>query len=264
MKILTSLLCLVALVIVLAGCQNKTTEHRLKVAATSVPHAELLELVKPDLKAQGIDLEIIVVEDFNTPNRALADKEVDANFFQHTPYLETQMNEFGYKLEGYARIHLEPMGLYSKKVKALTEIAVKGKIALPSDPTNQARALHLLEKAGLIRLNRNDTQASLLNITDNPKQLEILELDSALLSRALEDVDAAAMSTNFALQAGLSPLKDTLSIESQDSAFVNILAIRAGEGEREDLQALKKALTGEKVARFIEQHYQGAIVPVGE
>lgn len=260
MKLITYLILLIG-ILVFSACQNKTGKQRLKVAATSVPHAELLEQIKPELKEQGIDLEIVIVEDFNTPNRALADKEVEANFFQHAPYLEAQVKEFGYKLESLARVHLEPMGLYSKKFKTLDQLPIKGKIAIPSDPTNQARALNLLQKAGLISLNRSDTQTSLLNIVDNPKQLEILELDSAMLSRTLEDVDAAAMSTNFALQAGLSPLKDTLAMEDQASEFFNLLVIRAGDSERLDLQALKKALISEKIRAFIQKRYQGAIIP---
>ncbi|WP_068466876.1 MetQ/NlpA family ABC transporter substrate-binding protein [Candidatus Protochlamydia phocaeensis] len=233
----------------------------LKVAATSVPHTEILEIVEPDLKKQQIQLEIVTVEDFNTPNRALQDKEVDANFFQHQPFLDAQKTDFGYQLESLAAIHLEPMGLYSKKIKSLNELKNGATIAIPSDPTNQARALALCQQTGLIRLKRQDAKATVLDIAENPKQIKFIEIDSPLLSRALEDVDAAAISTNFALQAGLSPQKDILAIEDAQSLFVNVLVIRSGDEQRADLQALKAALTSDKVKDFINSRYEGAILP---
>ena len=243
----------------MASCQHSQNET-LKVAATSVPHAEILEQIKPDLQKEGINLQVVVVEDYNTPNRALADKEIDANFFQHEPFLEAQKKEFDYKLISLAKVHLEPMALYSKRITSLKDLQDKAKIAVPSDPTNQARALLLLEKAGLLTLNKHDTTASVLNIRLNPKNLEVLEIDSPLLSRSLDDVDVAAITTNFALQAGLHP-KESLAIESTDSAFFNVLVIREGDQNRTDLQKLKDALNSEKVRKFIEDKYHGAVIP---
>lgn len=248
---------------ILTACE-KSPLPILKIAATSVPHAELLEHIKPDLKSQNIDLEIMIVDDFNIPNRALADREVDANFFQHLPFLEAQQADFGYALEGFVAIHLEPMALYSKKHPSLEELKnrqTKTTIAIPSDPSNQARALILCAQLGLITLKTEGAKTNVLEIVDNPYQLHFIEMDSPLLSRALEDVDGAMISTNFAFLAGLSPKKDALAIEGSQSKFANFIVIRQNEAQRPELQALKHALTTEKVRQFIEEHYQGAVMP---
>lgn len=250
-----------SLAICVLGCSKNPSKHTLKVAATAVPHAEILEHIKPLLEKEGVDLEIIVVEDYNTPNRALADKDVDANFFQHDPFLESQKKEFGYKIHSFAKVHLEPMALYSYKINSLDSLKEGDIVAIPNDPTNEARALELLESVGLIKLNRHDTQTSLLNITENPKKLKFLEIDSPLLTRALEDVSLAAITTNFALQAGLSPEKSSLAIESGKSLFVNVLVIRDGEDDREDLKKLKQAINSDDVKEFIESKYKGAVIP---
>jgi D-methionine transport system substrate-binding protein len=250
---------LLVFVSLVSSCQNNS--HSLKVAATSVPHAEILEVVKPQLAKEGLHLDIIVVEDFNTPNRALQDKEVDANFFQHRPFMDMQMQDFGYQLESLAAIHLEPMALYSKKIRTLNQLSNRAIVAIPSDPTNQARALNLLQAQGLIEMTRNDAKASLLHIVKNPKQLKFIEIDSPLLSRSLDDVEMAAITTNFALQAGLSPQRDALAMESADSLFANLLVIRQGDATREDLQQLKAAMTSEQVKEFIKTHYRGAVIP---
>jgi D-methionine transport system substrate-binding protein len=244
----------------LTSC-GKNSPPTLKVAATSVPHAEILEFIQPDLQNQHIQLEIITVEDFNTPNRALQDKEVDANFFQHQPFLDAQKADFGYQLKSLAAIHLEPMALYSKKIKNLNELKNGATIAIPSDPTNQARALALFQQIGLIYLQRQDAKTSVLDISKNTKQLKFIEIDSPLLSRTLEDVDAAVISANFALQAGLSPTKNALAIEDAQSLFVNLVVIRNEDENRADLQALKKALTSDKVKSFINNRYEGAVIP---
>lgn len=254
-------LCLL-LTLAFTGCQQPKDGKVLKVAASALPHAEILEQIKPDLAAQGILLEIVVVDDYQIPNRALADGEVDANFFQHRPFLEGQIEQFGYPLHHFASIHLEPMALYSAKIKALTELPEHATVAIPSDPANQARALLLLENSGLISLNRHDVGTSLLAISGNPKQLNFLEIDAPLLSRTLTDVDLAAINTNFALQGGLSPMQDALAIESGDSLFANILVIRQGDEEKEALKQLKALLTSEKIGHFIEKQYQGAIIQV--
>lgn len=246
------------------ACQQGSAKQTLKVAASSVPHADILEVIKPELKSEGIDLEIIVVEDYNTPNRALADGEVDANFFQHPVFLALQMKDFHYPLEILNAVHLEPMGLYSHQVKSLDDLKEYAKIAVPSDPSNQARALALLEKVGLISLRQHGSHASILDIAGNPRHLKLIEIDSPLLARSLEDVDMAAITTNFALQAGLNPQKDALASEGPHSPFVNVIVIRKGESQRADLQALKKALQSEKVHRYIEEQYKGSILFIGD
>ena len=244
----------------LPSCQNQS-RSTLRIAATSVPHGEILEQLQEGLEKEGIHLEILIVEDFHTPNRALNDREVDANFFQHHPFLAIQNREFGYNLEALTAVHVEPMALYSKKMSRLEDLQNGSVIAIPSDPTNQARALCLLEQIKAIELNRHDSEVGLLNISSNPKQFQFIEVDSALLSRSLDDVDLAAITTNFALQAGLSPRECALATERADSDFANLVVIRSGEQKRQDLQILKQAITSEKVRTFIEERYRGAICP---
>ncbi len=233
-----------------------------KVAATAVPHAQMLEFVKPELKAQGIDLIIVVTDDYNMPNRALGNHEIDANFFQHIPFMEEQIRQFHYPIQSLAKIEIEPMGIYSKKIHSLSELQDNATIALPNDPTNEARALLLLESQGIIQLDDpHNLQATVLNITHNPKQIRFIEADAAMLPRTLEDVDAAAINTNYALEAHLSPLKDALALESKDSPYANIIAIRNGEENRPEIEALKAVMTSEKMRQFILSKYQGAIIP---
>lgn len=243
--------------LLLQGCNNHS-ETTLKVAATSVPHAEILEHIKPELKGKGIDLEIFIVEDYNTPNRALQDKEVDANFFQHLPFLNSQKADFGYALEALTGVHIEPMGLYSSKIKSLNELQPGMTIAIPNDPTNQARALLLLEKTGLIELSKKDINASVLDVSKSPYKL--LEIDPAMLSRSLEDVGLGAITTNFALQAGLIPQEDALAIEDGQSLFTNIVVIRENSQDQR-LQDLKNALTHPSTKQYILDHYRGALLP---
>lgn len=242
---------------------GRSDKNTLKIAASPVPHAEMLEDIKADLKKEGVNLDIIVVDDYNLPNRMLNDKEVDANFFEHTPFLDEQKKEFGYQIDSLAKIHLEPMGIYSNKVKELSALPEKSQVALPNDPTNEARALKLFEKAGLIRLNPQvGLKATIADITANPKQLKFVEVDAPMLPRTLKEVGAAAIPSNFALQAGLNPLTDPLIKERIDSPYANILVIRSGEEGREDLQKLKEALTSDTMRTFILTKYHGAIVPV--
>lgn len=249
-----------ALLLALSSCSG--SKNGFKVAATPVPHAQMLEFVKPDLRAQGIDLVIVVTDDYNMPNRALANREVDANFFQHIPFLEEQIKQFHYGIESIAKVELEPMGIYSKKIHSLSELKDNATIAIPNDPTNEARALMLLQGQGIIQLDDpNNLQATILNIADNPKQIRFVEADAAMLPRSLEDVDAAAINTNYALEAKLSPLKDALVLESKDSPYANIIAVRVGDENRPEIEALKAAMTSEKMREFILNHYKGAVIP---
>jgi D-methionine transport system substrate-binding protein len=250
------------LLIILQSCQPSSTKKGLKVAATPVPHAQMLEYIKPDLKAQGIDLVIITTDDYNMPNRALAHKEVDANFFQHIPFMEFQIKEFHYPIQSFGKIEIEPMGVYSKKIKSLAELPNGAKIAIPNDPSNEGRALLLLQQHGMIKLDQsNHLLATPLNIAANPKNLHFIEVDAAILPRSLQDVEAAVINTNYALEAGLSPLKDALVLEDKHSPYANIIAIRDGDEGRADLIALRKAMTSEKMREFILQKYKGAVLP---
>lgn len=248
--------------LLLSACQSSSDKKTITVAATSVPHAEILEQVTSKLKDKGITLKIIVVEDYNTPNRALADQEIDANYFQHVPFMEFQKQEFGYPISKLVAVHIEPMGLYSKKHKSLNEIKEGSIVAIPSDPTNEARALELMESAGLIKLNDHGINTSIFNVSENPLKLKFHEIDSPLLTRSLDDVDYAAITTNFALQAGFSPIKDALAIEKHDSPYVNVIVVRNGDEGREELVELKHAITEDRIRDYINNKFKGSVIPV--
>lgn len=256
------LLSLVLSSCLLLGSCSSQTKNGLKVAATAVPQAQILASVKEDLYNQGIDLTIIVVDDYQTPNRALANQEIDANFFQHIPYMEEQIAQFGYPIVSVAKIELEPMGVYSNKVRSLADLQPGATIAVPNDPTNEGRALLLLQENGLIKLKRaNDLQATIADIVENPKKLKWFEVDAAMLPRTLEDVDAAVINTNYALAASLSPSDDALVVEGKDSPYANVLVVRKGDEKRSDIQALKAALTSAKTKGYILQEYDQSVVP---
>ena len=233
----------------------------LKVGATPVPHAELLNLVKDDLKAQGVDLKVIEFTDYVTPNLSLADGEIDANYFQHYPYLEKFASERGLKLVSAAKIHVEPLGVFSKKYTKLEDIPEKSTIAIPNDPSNGGRALILLHNKGLIKLeDPNNLYATEFDIVDNPKKLKFKPIEAPQLPRVLPDVAAAVINGNYALEAGFSPVKDALVLEGEESPYANILAVREGEEKREDIVKLIQALQSEKVKQYILDNYNGGVV----
>ena len=245
-----------------AGGTETTKNTVVTVAATPVPHSEILNEIKPLLAKEGIDLKIIEFTDYVKPNLALADKEVDATFHQHLPFLEKFNAEHNTNLVSAGNVHIEPMGVYSHKIKTLSDLPLKAKVAIPNDPSNGGRALLILQAAGLIKLKDGGTVSSTVqDITDNPKQLQFSELDAAQVPRAIDDVDIAVINTNFALEAGLNPLKDSLFLEAKDSPYANILAIRAGDESRPEIQKLLKALQSPEVKKFIEDKYKGAILP---
>ena len=245
-----------------AGGTEITKNTVVTVAATPVPHSEILNEIKPLLAKEGIDLKIIEFTDYVKPNLALADKEVDATFHQHLPFLEKFNAEHNTNLVSAGNVHIEPMGVYSHKIKTLSDLPLKAKVAIPNDPSNGGRALLILQAAGLIKLKDGGTVSSTVqDITDNPKQLQFSELAAAQVPRAIDDVDIAVINTNFALEAGLNPLKDSLFLEAKDSPYANILAIRAGDESRPEIQKLLKALQSPEVKKFIEDKYKGAILP---
>ena len=246
-----------------ADDKSAAKEVTLKIGATPVPHAELLAEIKPDLKEKGITLEVIEFNDYVQPNIALNDKELDANFFQHEPYLNDFIKEHkDVKLKNAGGIHIEPMGIYSKKIKDLKELADGATVSIPNDPTNGGRALLLLQKAELLKLKDGvNEMATVQDIADNPKNLVIQEVEAAQLPRTLEDVDISIINTNFAMNADLNPMKDALFIEDKTSPYVNIIAVRDGDENREEIKTLLNTLKTDKVKKFIEDKYKGAIVP---
>ncbi len=268
MKKITLLLTALLLVaFAAAGCGGDTNtagngKKVLKVGATAVPHAEILQVVKPVLEKENIDLQIVEFSDYVQPNLAVSDKELDANYFQHIPYLEKFCQERNVKLANAGGIHIEPMGVYSRKVKALDELKDGDTVAIPNDPTNGGRALALLEKAGLLKLkDGSGVNATVNDIAENAKNLKISELEAAQVPRSLEDVTIAVINTNYALQASLVPSKDALAIEDGNSPYVNIIAVREGDEKRPEIQQLVKALKSPEIKKFIEDTYKGAILP---
>lgn len=234
----------------------------ISVAATAVPHAELLEFVKPALAKEGVELKIKVFTDYVQPNVQVAEGRLDANFFQHQPYLDEFNASRGTQLVSIAGVHVEPFGAYSSKIKKLDELSEGAQVVIPNDATNGGRALLLLQKAGVIKLKDGaGITATVKDIAENPKGIKVRELEAATLPRVLAQVDLALINTNYALEAGLNPTKDALVIEGADSPYVNILVTTAEKKDNADLQKLAKALHTPEVKKFIADQYKGAVVP---
>ncbi|ACL70973.1 MetQ/NlpA family ABC transporter substrate-binding protein [Halothermothrix orenii] len=235
----------------------------LKVGATPVPHAEILEFVKPILEKEGIKLEIVEFTDYVTPNLALAEGSIDANYFQHVPYLNQFKKDHNLDITYTLKIHVEPFGLYSEKIDSIDDLPAGARIALPNDPSNEGRALLLLESKGFIKLDAEDKlKATPFDIVENPYNLKFVELEAATLPRILPDVMAAFINTNYALEAGLNPLKDALIIEGSESPYSNVLAVRTEDKDNPLIIKLGEVLTSQKVKDFILEKYKGAVVPV--
>ena len=234
----------------------------LSVAATPVPHAEILEFVKPALAKEGVNLKVKVFTDYVQPNVQVAEKRLDANFFQHQPYLDEFNKSKGTDLVSVAAVHLEPLGAYSSKYKKLDELKDGATVVIPNDATNGGRALLLLDKAGLIKLKDSKNILSTpKDIVENKKNLKFRELEAATIPRVLTQVDLALINTNYALEAKLNPEKDALVIEGSDSPYVNILVARPDDKDSEDMKKLVAALHTPEVKAFILERYKGAILP---
>ena len=261
------------LVFTLAGCGDKapaektaapaqTAAVELKIGVSPVPHADIINFVAPTLEKEGVKVKVIEFNDYVQPNLALSEKELDANFFQHKPYLDTFSKEHKLNLAVLTAVHLEPMGVYSKSIKNVADLPDGAKIAVPNDPTTGGRALKVLETAGILKVRPEaGILASPADIVDNPKHVKIVEVEAAQLPRALDDVDAAVINSNYALAAKLNPTKDAIAIESKDSPYANVVVVRAGDENRPELQKLKNALLTPEVKKFLEEKYQGAVVP---
>lgn len=250
---------LVSTMLVFAGPFSSGT---LRVGATSVPHAEILNFIISDLAAQGIKLEVIEFSDYVTPNIALAEKQLDANFFQHLPYLETFAAERKLSLESVIVVHVEPLGLYSKKYKKVSDFPSGSIIAIPNDPTNEGRALLFLQSKGIIKLKPDaGLQATIRDIVENPKKFVFKEIEAPQLPRTLDDVAGSIINGNYALQSGFNPIKDSLLLEGGESPYANILVVRKGDSNDPRIQALAKALTSQRVKDFILNTYKGGVIP---
>ena len=250
-------------VTVAAGTAGAAT--KIRVGASPTPHAEILKVAADLLKPQGYELQIVEYSDYVQPNMALQNKELDANFFQHKPYLDDFNKEKGTKLESIAAVHYEPFGIYAGKAKSLAALKDGAMVAVPNDTTNEARALLLLQDQGLITLKKGaGLTATRRDIAENPKKLKIEEIEAAQLVRALPDVDIAIVNGNYAILGGLK-VKNALAAEAADSmaatTYANILAIRKGDEKRPELQALAKALRSPEVRAYMDKTYEGAVVP---
>ena len=246
-----------------AETPTETTEPVvLNVAASSTPHAEILEQVVDVLAEQGIDLQIHEYGDYVVPNTAVEEGEEDANYFQHIPYLESFNEKEGTHLVSVGGIHIEPMGVYAGKTASLEELPDGAEIAIPNDPTNEGRALLLLEAQGLIKLaDSSNLEATPNDIVENPKNLTFKELEAAMIPNAVEEVDLSVINVNYALEAGFNPTEDALAIEDADSPYVNIVAVKEGNENNPAVLALVKALQSDAVRDFINETYGGAVVP---
>ncbi|QIZ68856.1 MetQ/NlpA family ABC transporter substrate-binding protein [Geobacillus subterraneus] len=240
---------------------------KLKVGASNVPHAEILEQAKPMLKEKGIDLEIITFQDYILPNKALADKEIDANYFQHIPYLESQMKEHGYDFVNAGGIHIEPIGLYSKKYKSIEELPDGATIIMSNSVADHGRILSMLQEKGLIKLKEgvDKTKATVNDIVENPKHLTFkADVDAGLLPQIYQngEGDAVLINANYALDAGLDPAKDPIAVESpKDNPYVNIVAVRKGDENRKEIKTLVEVLQSKEIQDFIKEKYKGAVIP---
>ena len=272
MKKILSLLLATALFLVACGNKNENKEstssqsgaaktEKLIVGATPIPHAELLNLVKDDLKKEGIELEVVEFNDYVQPNKALADKSIDANFFQHVPYME----DFGKKnhidMVAVGNIHLEPMALYSKKIKNIKDLKSGDALIIPNDPTNGGRALILLDKAGIIKLKDNTKLDSTpADIIKNPKNIKIETLSNEQIAPRLSEVAGAIINSNFAIDAKVTK-NEIILIEGKDSPYVNVVTVLKENQNDERVKKLVKALQSEKVKKYIEEKYDGRVIP---
>ncbi|MEQ8236465.1 MAG: MetQ/NlpA family ABC transporter substrate-binding protein [Syntrophomonadaceae bacterium] len=265
-KALVILAAMSLLILAVAGCGTKEAPapatNKLVVGATAKPHAEILEVAKPLLAKDNIDLEIKVFTDYVQLNPALKDGQLDANFFQHIPYLDDFNSKNNANLAWTVKVHNEPMGIYSKKITNLANLASGAKVGIPNDATNGGRALMVLAAANLIKLKDGvGVNATEKDIVENSKNLKITPMDAAMLPRTLEDADICVINSNYALEAKLNPVKDSLFMEPKDSPFANVLAVRAADKDKPAIVKLGQALQSPEVKKFLEDNYAGACVP---
>lgn len=239
----------------------------LRVGATPAPHEEILEQVVDNLAEQGITLEIVPYTDYNTPNTAVEEGEDDANYFQHITYMENFNAEHGTHLVSAGAIHYEPMGIYAGKSTSLDEIPDGAVIAVPNDATNEGRALLLLQDLGIITLSEDaGLEATKNDIVENPHNIELQEMEAAMLPQTIDEVDFSIINSNYALQAGLDPTTDALASEDANSeaaqAYANVIAVKEGNENNEAIKALVAALQSDEIREFIETTYEGSVVPM--
>jgi D-methionine transport system substrate-binding protein len=233
----------------------------IKIGATGGPHAEILEQVKKLAAKEGLKLQIIEFSDYIQPNAALAAGDLDANSYQHQPYLDAQIKDRGYKFVSVGTTITFPMGVYSKKVKSLNDLKTGARVGVPNDPTNGGRALLLLQAQGLFKLKPDaGLKASPMDIVDNPKKIKIVEIDAAQLPRSLDDLDAAAINGNYAESAGLNPIKDAIAIEAAKGPYVNVIAVRAADKDQPWVAKLLKVYHSPEIKKFVMEKYKSSVI----
>ena len=267
-RVLSVLVVLSIAATLFTGCGKSESDKVIKIGATPTPHAEILEIIKDDLAENGYTLEIVEYNDYIIPNNATESGELDANYFQHQPYLDDFNAENGTHLVSVAGVHFEPFGIYAGKTSSLEDLQEGAIVAVPNDTTNEARALLLLEAQGLIKLKDGaGMTATVADIVENPLNLEIKELEAAQVARTVNDVDIACINGNYAAEAGYK-VSDALATESADSlaaqTYVNIVVVKEGNEESEKTQALVEAILSDEVRDYINSQYEGGVVPVFE
>lgn len=266
-KLLSVVLSVLAVATVFSGCTKKEKDKEITVGASVAPHAEILKgVVADELKAKGYTLKVVEYNDYVIPNNAVENGENFANYFQHKPYLDDFNNKNKTHLVDIARIHFEPFAIFGGKSKDIKNVPQGAKIAVPNDATNEARALLLLEAQGIIKLKEGvGLEATKLDIVENPNKVEIVEIEAAQLVRSLADVDFACINGNYAISGGLKAT-DALAYESKESKaselYANVLVVKKGNENSEKAKVLKEALQSDKVRKYIEDKYKGAVVPV--
>ena len=259
MKKLIAIVLCIALALAFTGCGKKS--ETLKVGASVTPHAQILAIAKDILAEEGIELEIVEFSDYVIPNTSLESGDLDANYFQHKPYMDDFNAGHGTHLVSVAAIHYEPFGIYAGKTASIADLADGATISVPNDGSNEARALNLLEAQGLIKLDVAAGQtATVLDIAENPKKIEVKEFEAAAVPRMLADVDLAVINSNYALQAGVEVVGTAIAVESSEIAYPNIVAIREGD-DREELKTLVEVLQSDAIVTFIKDTYGTAVVP---
>ena len=233
----------------------------IKVGVTPGEHAQIMEKVKEVAAKKGLNIDIIEFSDYVVPNQALNDGDIDANSFQHQPYLDNQVRDRGFDLVSVGKTITTPMGVYSKKVKSLDELKDGATVGIPNDPTNGGRALLVLASKGLIKFKPDaGLKVTSADIVENPKNIQISELDAAQLPRSLDDVDAAVINTNYAMEAGLNPRKDAIAIESDKSPYANVIAVRAKDKDADWVKTLVESYHDDSVKAFINDTFKGALI----
>jgi D-methionine transport system substrate-binding protein len=266
LTLLTITVLVIFSMVLFVGCGGnqeaaKAEKTSIKVGVTAGPHAEILDEVKKVAEKDGLKVEIVEFNDYVQPNMALNQGEIDLNSYQHQPFLDEQVKDRGYKIESIAKTVIFPIGIYSQKVKVLADVKDGAIVSVPNDPTNGGRALLLLQKVGLIKLKPNvGLNATAADIAENPKNLQIKELEAAQVPLSLKDVDIAVINTNFAIVAGLVPTKDSLAIEDANSPYANIIVAQTKDKDNPAYKKFVKAYQSDEVKNFINEHFKGSAI----